>query len=221
MDDLKDLLDRIDDVTADVCGWCQTRLGSTAFSRTFCSQDHQARWHAQQAGVDPDPELLDHDLPMPAVRSRIASQLSQRLPGAQVYVNGREVHMHGLRIDHVFIDEAQPYVDETQPEIARRLLSGNWDFDVPVAIGTVFPAVLERTIELARVHMGSAALMITSDMIQTVMTAEEALARIINGLACNDNRLHEDVKARALRLRQNRNTGPAPQRGRPPKKLTL
>ena len=103
-DTLKDLLDRIDDVTADVCGWCQTTLDATAYSRTFCCQDHQARWQAQQAGVAPDPELLDHDLPRSAMRSRIASQLSQRLPGAQVFINGHDVPFVNGSL-RVFVDE--------------------------------------------------------------------------------------------------------------------
>jgi hypothetical protein len=123
------------------------------------------------------------------------------------------MHMSGMRIDFAYVDELHPV------EEPSRLLSGNWEFG-PVAAGSVFPEVLERTIELARVHHEAGTLMITSDMVQTVRTAEEALECIINGLARNDHRPHEDVKARALRLRQNRNTGPALRRGRPPKKLT-
>lgn len=50
-DALQRVLDAIDAVT--VCGWCKATLDGTTHSHLFCSQDHQARWQAQSAGVAP------------------------------------------------------------------------------------------------------------------------------------------------------------------------
>lgn len=191
-DALQRALDAIDAVTADVCGWCQATLTDTAYSRIYCSQDHQARWQAAQAGVDPDPDLLDHDWPMSAVRSRIAGQLSQRLPGAQVHVNGYEVHVLGVRIDHCYVDEL---VDDEAFLGNARLLTGNWEMEIsnPAPIGALFAEFRE----------------IIPGFLDGIRAATS-----------QNGKPPTDPRARALWLRQNRNTGPAPRRQRPPKNLT-
>jgi hypothetical protein len=46
-----DIIDRIDDVTSPVCGWCSTTLTESSVSADFCSEDHQENWNWDRAGL--------------------------------------------------------------------------------------------------------------------------------------------------------------------------
>jgi hypothetical protein len=51
---MTDILDRIDDLTGLVCGWCQQALSSDGPSRYFCDEQHQERWSRTGAECPPD-----------------------------------------------------------------------------------------------------------------------------------------------------------------------
>lgn len=46
-----DIIDRIDDVTSSVCGWCSTKLSADSHSGDFCSEAHQESWNRDRAGL--------------------------------------------------------------------------------------------------------------------------------------------------------------------------
>lgn len=46
-----DIIDRIDDATASVCGWCSTKLTADDYSGDFCSEAHQESWNRDRAGL--------------------------------------------------------------------------------------------------------------------------------------------------------------------------
>lgn len=165
---------------------------------------------------------------MSVTRSRIASQLSQRLPNAQVFVNGHEMHVRGVRLDFALDELAEDVVahEQASPGFSRRLLEGDWDFG-PVAVGAVFPLVAQQAadIQLARVRADAVESVITADMIEIMRphsNASEALEHFLDGICAatsRDEKPPADPRARALWLRQNRNTGPTPRRRRPPKNI--
>jgi hypothetical protein len=45
-----DIIDRIDEATASVCGWCSAKLTDDNYSGDFCSEDHQENWNAHRMG---------------------------------------------------------------------------------------------------------------------------------------------------------------------------
>jgi hypothetical protein len=55
-----DIIDRIDDVTASVCGWCSTKLTADNYSGDFCSEAHQESWNRDRAGLTvTEPRTVD------------------------------------------------------------------------------------------------------------------------------------------------------------------
>lgn len=69
---LQHVLDAITAVTADVCGWCNTVLPADAPSLDYCSEEHQGRWLAHQADVEP--------VPISQVFDELVADLLARLP---------------------------------------------------------------------------------------------------------------------------------------------
>ncbi len=46
-----DIIDRIDEMTSSVCGWCSTKLTADNYSEDFCSESHQESWNRDRAGL--------------------------------------------------------------------------------------------------------------------------------------------------------------------------
>jgi hypothetical protein len=46
-----DIIDRIDEVTSSVCGWCSTTLTVDNYSGDFCNEAHQESWNRDRAGL--------------------------------------------------------------------------------------------------------------------------------------------------------------------------
>jgi hypothetical protein len=194
---LQSTLDAIDAVTADVCAWCQITLTDESHSRDFCCQDHQARWQAAQVDVEPDPELLGDDVPPPmdAMSRYIATTLSQ-LPGTQVltnarlFVNGVELPARNVRLGY---HADRVIVDELQPSV----------------VAAAFAARVHESVAQVARAFG----LLWQDIVPAATEAIEQLAPRLTDTPPTEPR------ARALWLRQHRNTGPAPKRQRAPRSL--
>lgn len=52
-----DIIDRIDEVTSSVCGWCSTKLTDADYSGDFCSEAHQESWNWDRAGLAVGPRV--------------------------------------------------------------------------------------------------------------------------------------------------------------------
>jgi hypothetical protein len=192
MTDLQSTLDAIDAVTADACTSCQTTLTEAAPSRDFCCQDHQARWQAAQVNVAPDPELLGAGAlpPMDAVRHHIATTLSRHSPRTQVLVGGR-----------VFLGRVELPVRNVGLGLRANLV-------IIDELHTFTAAVHETVAQVARVFGVWA-----EHLVPAATAAVEQLAPLLPETPPTDPR------ARALWLRQHRNTGPAQKPQRAPREL--
>jgi len=105
-----DIIDRIDDATASVCGWCSTKLTADSHSGDFCSEAHQESWNRERAGLtskvprvasvvrhSPGGDEIVVDMARFENTLRLMSEAAGRLHRA----------MAGNRIRHAIIDETR------------------------------------------------------------------------------------------------------------------
>lgn len=113
-----DIIDRIDDATASVCGWCSTNLTADNYSGDFCSEAHQESWNRDRAGLmvtvprvanvvrhSPGGDEIVVDVVVDTSRFENALRVAREAAG--------RFHraIAGNRISHVILDETRDWTD--------------------------------------------------------------------------------------------------------------
>lgn len=139
-----DIIDRIDDVTASVCGWCSAKLTEDSHSGDFCSEAHQESWNQERAGL--------------AVNSPRAASMVRHSP------DGDETFL-AVTVDTARLDSMLRAASEAIGRMARatsipqRFLFGDWT-DVGFTTDGFLEAspTVEQTPESTRAERMQAAL---------------------------------------------------------------
>jgi hypothetical protein len=132
-----DIIDRIDEVTSSVCGWCSTKLTDADLSGDFCSEAHQESWNRDRAGL--------------AVGPRVASVFRHSPAGDEVVIDiGVDMsHFENtLRVAHRSWQEFHRAVMVAGQQMGRvagipqRFLFGDWK-DIGFTTGGVIEALTD------------------------------------------------------------------------------
>lgn len=119
-----DIIDRIDDATASVCGWCSTKLTADNYSGDFCSEAHQESWNRDRVG-------LTTTVP------RVASAVRHSPGGDEIVVSvvpDISTFVSALRVAHEAIARMG-----RAASIPQRFLFGDWT-DIGFTTGGVIEA---------------------------------------------------------------------------------
>lgn len=119
---MSDIIHRIDEATASVCGWCSTKLTADRHSGDFCSEAHQESWSRDRAGLATAPRtasIVRHSPGGDEVVLEIAvdtSRFENALRLMSEAAGRLRRAMEGNRIRHAIIDETR-YGDWTDIDL--------------------------------------------------------------------------------------------------------
>ncbi|WP_410633344.1 hypothetical protein [Amycolatopsis sp. cmx-4-83] len=109
-----DIIDRIDEVTSSVCGWCSAKLTADDYSGDFCSEGHQESWNRDRAGLTATvprvASALRHSPDGDEIVVRIVPDMSRFENALRVAFETAGPFIRaiaGNRISHAIIDETQ------------------------------------------------------------------------------------------------------------------
>lgn len=206
---MTDILDLIDEVTAPVCGWCQTPLRVDGASSYFCAERCQFEWQRLQGDVPKEPALADWF---------VADGRPPARPPAAPMVRHQFTIPRGLQVrDFVEVDllRATSIMARDNGDGTVSLVNAELRRPAPAAAPAPSPPPAPARLEgLAQtLEAIGRAFERWGESGQIEQLA--AMVRQLQDAGVVQQPLPADPRERALELRRNRNTGPAQRRRAP------